>query len=81
MMNSTESEKFDILFVKHKNLLNEYAAFFPPVLFYCYQVVGQSEVKQRIFFWDQEIAILTIMEQKVMAVLIHTLLNRVSLSL
>lgn len=24
----TESEKFDILFVKHKNLLNEYAAFF-----------------------------------------------------
>ena len=23
----TESEKFDILFVKHKNLLNEYAVF------------------------------------------------------
>lgn len=42
----TESEKFDILFVKHKNLLNEYAAFFPPILFYCYPVVGQSEVKQ-----------------------------------
>lgn len=42
-MNSTESEKFDILFVKHKNLLNEYAAFSPPILFYCYPVVGQTE--------------------------------------
>lgn len=43
VMNSTESEKFDILFVKHKNLLNEYAAFSPPILFYCYPVVGQTE--------------------------------------